>query len=79
MQSGVLSKMDFNASYGHLRAGTYDIRNPRYDSMDLGMPAIHGKKGEQSAVKIMNENTNEDYESACRWAEHGELSEIIRL
>ena len=24
-------------------------------------------------------DTNEDYESACRWAEHGELSEIIRL
>lgn len=33
---GELSKLQFNEKYGHLRAGTYDIRTPRYDRMDFG-------------------------------------------
>jgi cytidyltransferase-like protein len=33
MQDGSLSMVDFNREYGHLRAGTYDIRTPRYDDM----------------------------------------------
>ena len=30
---GRLSKEQFNHKYGHLRAGTYNIRSPRYDQM----------------------------------------------
>lgn len=33
---GNYSKEQFNEKYGHLRAGTYDIRTPRYDQMDFG-------------------------------------------
>lgn len=33
--NGKLSQKSFLKKYGHLRAGTYDIRAPRYDQMDL--------------------------------------------
>ena len=32
---GELKLEDFNATYGHLRAGTYDIRSQRYDAMNM--------------------------------------------
>lgn len=37
LQSGVISKASFDKEYGHLRAGTYDIRKPRYDTMSFDM------------------------------------------
>jgi len=30
-----MSRLDFNEKYGHLRAGTYDIRTDRYDQIDF--------------------------------------------
>lgn len=32
---GELSTNEFNAEYGHLRAGTYDISTPRYDAIEF--------------------------------------------
>lgn len=32
---GKYSREQFNEKYGHLRAGTYDIRTPRYDMMEF--------------------------------------------
>lgn len=33
--SGIMMNDDFMVKYGHLRAGTYDIRAKRYDQMDI--------------------------------------------
>ena len=35
LMAGEYSREAFNEQYGHLRAGTYDIRTPRYDKMDF--------------------------------------------
>lgn len=32
---GLMSRSEFNAKYGHLRSGTYDIRTDRYDRMSI--------------------------------------------
>lgn len=37
--SGEMSREAFNAEYGHLRAGTYDISTPRYDEISFA-PAL---------------------------------------
>lgn len=33
--NGEINTEDFNGTYGHLRAGTYDITTPRYDAQDF--------------------------------------------
>lgn len=35
MAAGKESVEEFNKKYGHLRAGSYDIRTPRYDAMEM--------------------------------------------
>ena len=35
--TGNLSKLSFDEEYGHLRAGTYDIRTKRYDQMNFSI------------------------------------------
>ena len=40
LQTGQMPVVDFNKKYGHLRAGTYDICKPRYDSMNLAVQNI---------------------------------------
>lgn len=48
---GEYSKAAFNEKYGHLRAGTYDIRTPRYDMMDFGgSPSTAGTGKEQEVM-----------------------------
>ncbi len=41
---GEMSRDDFNANYGHLRAGTYNIRTPRYDAQDLTSGSVQGEE-----------------------------------
>lgn len=47
---GDYSKDAFNEKYGHLRAGTYDIRTPRYDKMDFGGSSAVGTSKEHIAA-----------------------------
>ena len=44
LQIGGMPITDFNKKYGHLRAGTYDICKPRYDSMNLAAHNMVSKK-----------------------------------
>ncbi len=37
LQTGAITKERFFETYGHLRAGTYDITKPRYDMQDIGI------------------------------------------
>lgn len=46
--SAKMSKEDFNEKYGHLRAGTYDIRTSRYDQMEFSVQ----EKGESLSEKL---------------------------
>lgn len=41
MLAGELALEAFNATYGHLRAGTYDIRSQRYETMNLEAGTYH--------------------------------------
>lgn len=43
---GWISRNEFNAKYGHLRSGTYDIRTDRYDRMSF-RPASGRRRREQ--------------------------------
>lgn len=49
---GNYSKEQFNEKYGHLRAGTYDIRTPRYDQMDFGGKGVDANN--EAAAAIVN-------------------------
>ncbi len=64
LQNGGLSKDDFIKNYGHLRAGTYDITAPRYDSSlnlfgDRGSLRIKQRPGKRLGItkKFMNSLT----------------------
>ncbi len=48
--SGEYSEQHFNEKYGHLRAGTYDIRTPRYDQMDFGGRIADGHRIIESQI-----------------------------
>ena len=50
LMKGVYSREAFNEKYGHLRAGTYDIRTPRYDKMDFGGTTSAGKVEEEKKI-----------------------------
>lgn len=41
MLVGELALEDFNKTYGHLRAGTYDIRSQRYENMNIEAGTYH--------------------------------------
>ena len=47
---GNYSKDQFNEKYGHLRAGTYDIRTPRYDQMDFGDKSVDANNKTTAAI-----------------------------
>lgn len=49
---GQLSKELFNEKYGHLRAGTYDIRTPRYDKMNFGNQNVESGVEEKRNVDV---------------------------
>ena len=51
---GEYDKEAFNEKYGHLRAGTYDIRTPRYDKMDFGGSPSSTGTGKEQEVTIYN-------------------------
>ena len=51
---GEYDKEAFNEKYGHLRAGTYDIRTPRYDKMDFGGSPSSAGTGKEQEVTIYN-------------------------
>ena len=53
LQHGEISKQEFDKKYGHLRAGTYDIRKPRYDSMNFAPPAINSQSAAQINKTLM--------------------------
>lgn len=55
---GEYSKEAFNEKYGHLRAGTYDIRTPRYDKMDFGGAAASStsSKAETPVINTLPES-----------------------
>lgn len=49
--NGDLMRHDFIEKYGHLRAGTYDIRTPRYENIDFGDVTFAGSdKGRSDSV-----------------------------
>lgn len=52
--SGQISRDDFMHQYGHLRAGTYDILTPRYDSFS-GMEWLEGAQRPASKTIIPDE------------------------
>ncbi len=45
--NGEIKPEDFNETYGHLRAGTYDITMPRYDAQDLSTGNILASDGKK--------------------------------
>ena len=45
--NGEIKPEDFNKTYGHLRAGTYDITMPRYDAQDLSTGNILASDGKK--------------------------------
>lgn len=55
-----ISKKEFDLSYGHLRAGTYDITSPRYDSIDFAEVVLENYLEKNSAPKCMMESTKKD-------------------
>lgn len=56
---GEYPKQLFNEKYGHLRAGTYDIRTPRYDRMDFG------NNVSESFTTIENKDAKNALSSTC--------------
>ncbi len=55
VQKGNLKIEQFKSKYGHLRAGTYNIRSPRYDQIDNLIA-----QGEKSNQKIEKCNNNKN-------------------
>ena len=47
--NGEITPDDFNETYGHLRAGTYDITTPRYDAQDLSTGNILASDGKNKS------------------------------
>ena len=52
-----ITKKEFDLTYGHLRAGTYDITSPRYDSLDFSEVILENYSKKSSVPKCMMEAT----------------------
>lgn len=50
-QTGELSRDKFNKKYGHLRAGTYDIRTLRYDELEFKINDTTALKNDINKIK----------------------------
>ena len=80
LRCGEISIDEFNEIYGHLRAGTYDIRSPRYDAMDLmaGMPGNANKNECSDDITLPKGRIEKALQAAGMTIRSEELEEFIR-